>query len=107
MKSIIKLENFKREHLKQIENNINIVFMSTLTFNKIFSPKRLNLLIELSKNKDKERNISEIAESIQRKFEVIYRDLKLFEEAGFVEMKKEGKEVIPKITGPIQLPIIQ
>ena len=73
-------------------------------FAKIFSPKRIELLMLLAIKND--YNITELAKKLKRPFEVVHRDLKLFEFYGFVRMVKERKSIIPELAGEIRMPVI-
>jgi len=87
----------------RIENKHTLVLTSDL-FAKIFSPKRIDLLMTLAKKES--HNVTELAKKLGRKFEVVYRDLKLFEHFGLVKLVKEDKFIIPELIGHIRLPVI-
>jgi len=112
IKIVQKMEE-RRNEIKNISAKImkGIVVVNKKTiiltpelFAKIFSPKRLNLLMTLAKKE--EYNITELAKKLERKFEVVYRDLKLFEHFGLVKLIRENKSIIPELIGQIKLPVI-
>lgn len=87
-----------------ITKNKMTVILTTDLFAKIFSPRRLELLMVIAEKPS--GSVSELAKNLKRKFEVVYRDLKLFEQFGFVKLTKEKRSVIPELIGEIRLPII-
>ncbi|RJQ19444.1 hypothetical protein C4580_05200 [Candidatus Woesearchaeota archaeon] len=118
MKTIIEIqivenEKQRREEIRLISTDI---LKGTITggrirliltpdlFGKIFSPKRIELLMHLSIKK--KENVSELARALNRQFEVVYRDLKIFENFGLIKMVKLENEVLPELIGEIRLPII-
>lgn len=116
MKTEIKLvqtqEEYKDEK-KRISQSIQhrsikagkrTLIVTPTLFGKLFSPKRIELLCALSQNKYK--SVTKLAESLQRPFEVVFRDLKLFERFELVKIKKEQQRSIPVLNGKIQLPVI-
>lgn len=80
------------------------IILTPVLFAKIFSPKRIELLMILSK--EEERNVTELSKLLKRQFEVVYRDLKLFEHFGLIVLHKKGTRTIPKLIGQVQLPTI-
>jgi len=88
----------------QLPKNTKITLMTTKLFAKVFSPQRMKLLLMMSK--EKTNNITSIAKKLDRKFEVVSRDLKLFEQLGFIKLNKEKRSVIPELIGDIKLPTI-
>jgi hypothetical protein len=70
-------------------------------FPKIFSHKRIELLMELKRTRVK--NISELAERLQRPFEVVHRDLKFLAAHGLVRLKKRQQSVVPTLAGEIRM----
>lgn len=86
-----------------IEDKHTIVITAEL-FAKIFSPKRLDLLMLLTKKEN--YNVSELARKLKRPFEVVYRDLKIFQNFDMVKLVKEHNEVIPELKGRIKMPVI-
>ncbi len=110
---IVKNEEQRKVAIKEIsdrfmkghtgKNKITVIVTPDL-FAKIFSPRRLELLITISERPA--GSVSELARNLKRKFEVVYRDLKLFEQFGFVKLTKEKRSVITELTGEIRLPVI-
>lgn len=86
----------------KLAKNTITTLMTAQVFGKVFSPKRLVLLITMSKIKTE--TITELAKKVGRKFEIVYRDLKLFEQFGIVKLTKEKRSVIPELIGEIRLP---
>ncbi|MBI4146052.1 hypothetical protein HY489_01810 [Candidatus Woesearchaeota archaeon] len=89
---------------REIFGNTHTIIVTPELFAKLFSPKRIDLLMTLAKKE--EHNVTELARLLKRKFEVVYRDLKLFEEFGLVKLNKDDKSVIPELIGHIRLPTI-
>jgi len=88
----------------QIEKNKITVILTTDLFAKIFSPRRLELLMTVAERPA--GSVSELARSLKRKFEVVYRDLKLFEQFGFIKLTKAKRAVMMELIGEIRLPVI-
>lgn len=82
----------------------NTILLTSELFPKIFSQKRLELLITLAHTYV--GTVSELARQLNRPFEVVYRDLKLFESYDLVKLTKKRRSVIPSLTGEIHLPVI-
>lgn len=87
----------------RVENKHTLVLTPDL-FAKVFSPKRIYLLMTLAKKEP--CNVTDLAKKLGRKFEVVHRDLKLFEHFGLVRLVKEKKFIMPELIGRIRLPVI-
>ena len=83
--------------------NKNTVVMTPEVFAQIFSQKRLELLEFLRKTGA--ISVSELARSLNRRFEVVYRDLKKFESYGFVRLIKQKRTVVPELVGELVVKI--
>ena len=110
---IVQNETERKNEIKKISERImnreiianrHTIIVTPDLFAKIFSPKRIDLLMTLAKKE--EYNITELAKKLNRKFEVVYRDLKLFENFGLIRLNKEDKSIIPELIGHIKLPVI-
>ena len=64
-------------------------------FSKIFSPKRIKLMLKIKDNNL--RNIYQLAKGLNRKYEAVYRDVKLLEGFGIIKIKTKDKTKIPFI----------
>jgi predicted transcriptional regulator len=62
-------------------------------FSKIFSPERIKLMLKIKKNNIK--NIYQLAKTMNRKYEAVYRDIKLLEGFGIIQLKKKDKKTVP------------
>ena len=77
------------------------IIMTPETFAKIFSPQRIKLLLEISENKH--FNIYQITKVLGRKYEAVYRDIKLLEGFGIIRVRSEDNKKYPFLE-PIQKP---
>ena len=82
----------------------NKCVMTPETFSKVFSPQRMRLLMKLQD--ESFESISELALTLNRKFESVHRDIAYLSGIGIIVVKKEKKNVIPMIDGRITLPVI-
>jgi len=71
-------------------------------FAKIFSPQRIKLMLAIKRNKIK--NIYQLAKQLERKYEAVYRDIKLLEGLGLITLKTKEKQRIPCLETPIKIP---
>ena len=62
-------------------------------FAKIFSPERIKLILRIKSNNMK--NIYQLAKELNRKYEAVYRDIKLLEGFGVIKLKEKDKKKIP------------
>lgn len=82
------------------------VWLKPEYFPRIFSEKRIELLMTLCKKPA--GTISELAKRLDRPFEVVYRDLQLFKEYDMVKLTKvKGGAVVARLAGDIHLPILR
>lgn len=77
------------------------ILVTPEVFPKIFTQKRLELLMELKRKHAK--TVSELAERLHRPFEVVHRDLKLLEHYELVKLTKMRRVVIPELAGDIHV----
>ncbi len=106
---IIDKKDFRKENEKFFKAMLagkkvkdNVVTMTPETFTKIFSVKRLEMLMQM--RKDKSNSVSELARKLKRRTEVIYRDLILFEQFGIVKLVKgKRNSLIPELVGEIRI----
>lgn len=82
-----------------VEGKIDIpddsIIISPRILLQIISDKKIDL-IEFIKNMDP-KSSQEIAIATKRKKQAVSRDLKVLEKAGILELKKEGRNIIPKM----------
>jgi len=71
------------------------------SFAKIFSPERMKLMLRIRHNNLS--NIYQLAKALDRKYEAVYRDIKLLEGFGILKLKKKDNKTIPYIDGPLNL----
>lgn len=71
-------------------------------FAKIFSPERIKLILKIKRNKL--TNIYQLAKSLNRKYEAVFRDIKLLEGFGIIKLKEKDRKKIPYIDEPIRIP---
>lgn len=62
---------------------------------KILTPKRMELLCILSKEKPK--SIQELSRKTGRGFSIVYRDLQLLKKYGIIQFTKKNKKVVPEL----------
>ena len=71
-------------------------------FSKIFSPERIKLMLKIKRNNI--RNIYQLAKESNRKYEAVYRDIKLLEGFGIIKLKDKGRQKIPLMDEAIRIP---
>jgi len=81
-----------------------LIVMTPETFCKVFSPKRIRLLMEM-KTKEYD-SISDLARKIDRKFEAVHRDITVLVDIGLVNVTKTNNKSVPKIIKKIEIPAI-
>tara|TARA_Y100000310_G_scaffold262495_1_gene272198 strand:- start:364 stop:729 length:366 start_codon:yes stop_codon:yes gene_type:complete len=94
LKGKIKLDQ------KKVEKTI---IVTPEIFTKIFSPERIKLILKIRKNNL--RNIYQLAKEVNRRYEAVYRDIKLLKGFGIIEIKEEDKKKIPIMEKPIKVPM--
>src|SRR3989338_1245573 len=72
-------------------------------FAKIFSPKRLTLLLELKRSR---RNIYQTAKALGRSYEAVHRDLTLLEGFGLVKIRTQDRKRYPTLE-TIHFPVLE
>ena len=76
--------------------------MTPEVFAKIFSPERIKLMLKIKRNNIK--NIYQLAKELERKYEAVYRDIKLLEGFGIIKLKEKDKKKIPFMDEAITIP---
>ena len=71
------------------------IVMTPEIFAKVFSPKKIRLLLAIRKYKID--SISMLARLVNRRFEAVHRDLAYLSGFGIVTIKKENYKSIPSI----------
>ncbi len=71
-------------------------------FAKIFSPERIKLMLKIKRNNIS--NIYQLAKELHRKYEAVYRDIKLLEGFGIIKLKDKNKKKIPFMDEPLTIP---
>ena len=71
-------------------------------FAKIFSPERIKLMLKIKRNNIS--NIYQLAKGLHRKYEAVYRDIKLLEGFGIIKLKDKNKKKIPFMDEPLTIP---
>jgi predicted transcriptional regulator len=69
--------------------------MTSDTFAKIFSPERIRLLQRIRHNHIK--NIYQLAKEMKKPYEVVFRNIKYLQGAGFVTVKRVNNKQIPRV----------
>ena len=70
-------------------------------FAKIFSPARMKLILKIKRNNI--MNIYQLAKDLNRKYEAVYRDIKLLEGFGIIKLKSKDRERIPFMDESIRI----
>ena len=78
------------------------LIMTPEVFSKIFSPERIKLMLKIKRNNIK--NIYQLAKELNRKYEAVYRDIKLLEGFGVIKLKEKDKKKIPIMDEAITIP---
>lgn len=78
------------------------IVVTPAIFAKIFSPERLKLILKIKRNNV--RNIYQLAKEVNRKYEAVYRDIKLLEGFGIIQLKDKDREKVPFMKEPITIP---
>ena len=71
-------------------------------FAQIFSPERIKLMLKIKRNNI--RNIYQLAKEAGRKYEAVYRDIKLLEGFGIIKLKQKDRAKVPFMDEPITIP---
>jgi len=79
------------------------IVMTPEIFSKVFSPKRIRLLMEMKKREFE--SISDLARQVGRKFEAVHRDISYLKGRGLITVKKINNRAIPKVK-KIEIPAI-
>jgi len=80
---------------EEIKKEEYIAVSSIEELNKLFSPKKIQILNFLKKNRI--NSIKELAEKLDRDYKNVYSDLKFFEKLGIVELEKVNGNIVPKV----------
>lgn len=78
------------------------IIVTPETFAKIFSPERIKLMLKIKRNNIS--NIYQIAKELHRKYEAVYRDIKLLEGFGIIKLKDKNKKKVPFMDEPLTIP---
>ena len=78
------------------------IIITPEVFAKIFSPERIKLMLKIKRNNIS--NIYQLAKELHRKYEAVYRDIKLLEGFGIVKLKDKNHKKIPFMNGPLTIP---
>lgn len=87
---------------KKIKKTEKTIIITPEIFSKIFSPQRINLMLEIKKLRSS--NIYQIAKKLGRSYEAVYRDIKLLEGFDIIKIKIENKKSYPYME-PLQIPV--
>ena len=87
IKKVIKGKKVDRDKVEK-----SIVVTPEL-FTKIFSPQRIKLMLKIRGNNI--GSIYQLAKELDRKYEAVYRDIKLLEGIGIVKLKEKDNSKIP------------
>ncbi|MBS3119266.1 HTH domain-containing protein [Candidatus Woesearchaeota archaeon] len=87
---------------KKINEAEKTIVISPEIFSKIFSPQKINLLLEIKHSEPK--NIYQIAKELGRSYEAVYRDIKLLEGFGILRVSTEERKKYPSMQ-PVKIPI--
>jgi len=86
--------------------NETTVRLTPAMFMRVFSQKRIELLMSLCEKPA--GTVSELAKRLDRPFEVVYRDLQLFEEYDIVTLTKMKQGMVSvQLAGDIHMPILR
>ena len=80
------------------------IIVTPSVFSKIFSPKRISLMLKIKK--EEYGSIYKLAKAVNRKYEAVYRDIKLLEGFGIIKIKTKDKSKIPYIDEGIGMVLI-
>ena len=78
------------------------IMVTPETFAKIFSPEKIKLMLKIKRQNV--GNIYQIAKELNRKYEAVYRDIKLLEGFGIIKLKEKDKKKIPFMDEPVTIP---
>lgn len=74
------------------------IYVTPEIFSKIFSPQKIKLLMNL-----KNQNIYQLAKTLNRKYESVYRDIKFLEGLGVINIKKQESKSIPYLKESLKI----
>ncbi len=78
------------------------IIMTPETFAKLFSPERMKLILKIKRNNIE--NIYQLAKEANRKYEAVYRDIKLLEGFGIIKLKDKNNKKVPYMDESVTLP---
>ena len=78
------------------------IIVTPKAFAQIFSPERIKLMLKIKRNNI--RNIYQLAKELDRKYEAVYRDIKLLEGFGVIKLQEKDKKIIPLMGEPVTIP---
>ena len=76
-------------------DNMMVLSFTDAEMTQIFTRRRLELIRTIQEKKPK--NVSGLSEIVGRRVSAVLRDLKLLKGQGILELKKDGKNVIPRV----------
>jgi len=88
----VKFDKSKAEHT---------ILITPEVFAKVFSPKRMRLLIRIRRNKI--NNIYQLAKELGRPYESVYRDIKYLEGLNLLKIRSKNKTKIPYMNEDIKI----
>src|SRR3989339_1366123 len=71
------------------------IVMTPETFSKAFSPERIKLLQRIYRNNI--RNIYQLAQELDKPYEVVFRNVKYLEGIGLIKINDKGHKKIPQM----------
>ena len=78
------------------------IIVTPEVFAKIFSPERIKLMLKIKRNSIS--NIYQLAKELHRKYEAVYRDIKLLEGFGIIKIKDKDNKKVPFMDEPLTIP---
>ncbi len=97
-------QQWYKESLKNPEstpNRMSVLTVTPKTALQIFTPARMKLAAQIQKRDF--ASVGELADHVNRPVEAVSRDLGILAFYGLVELKRRGKNKIPRIAKPIIL----
>ena len=78
------------------------IVMTPEVFAKIFSPEKMKLMLKIKQNNIK--NIYQLSKELDRKYEAVYRDIRLLEGLGIIKVREKDSKMIPFMDEAIKIP---
>jgi predicted transcriptional regulator len=89
---------------RKVRKTARTLALTPSVFAKIFSRQRINLLLKIKTSNTK--SIYQIAKELHRRYEAVYRDIKLLEGFGLIKIQTQENRKLPYIDEPITIPTI-